>query len=404
MAAGAGREWVLADALATCRVRFERATPLAAGELVVVSGRLTGGSVVERARLVARYPYPAPRGDGEHARLSWAGVGPRLVARAQALAAIRGWFAPRGFVEVETPLRVRTPGVDAHVDALRAEGGYLITSPELSLKRLLVGGMPRVFQLARVTRLDEAGPLHLPEFTLLEWYRAFSGMSAVIDDTEALVRHVVSTVAGRSSVERAGRRVHLRAPFERVTVREAFRRFAGVADAVTLAETNEDEFFARWVAEVEPALARLERPVFVVEYPATQAALARRSPADGRVAERFELYLAGVELCNGYGELTDAVEQRARFVAERAARRRTGRRVYPLDDAFLRALGEGMPPSGGNALGVDRLVLLTAGAERVEAVAAVPGPPAVSTRRPAPPRPPARGSRASPGARRGTGR
>jgi lysyl-tRNA synthetase class 2 len=361
----------LADALASVEVHGE-ALVAEPGDLVVVSGRLSGG-VVRRARLVERRELPAPRGDGEVARFAWHGTGPRLAARARALAAVRSFFAEREFLEVETPLRVPAPGVDLHVDAFRAEGGYLITSPELAMKRLLVGGLPRIFQLSRVLRVDEAGSLHEPEFTLLEWYRAFAGVEAVLADTEALVRQVARAVNGRAELVTAdGRRLSLRAPFPRISVREAFRRHAGIEDAVVLAANDEDRYFELLVDRVEPALARLDRPVFLVEYPLSQAALARPSPADPSVAERFELYAGGVELSNGYGELVDPVEQARRFRAERARRRAEKRRAYPLDERFLAALREGMPPAGGNALGLDRLIMLATGAKSVADVMAFP--------------------------------
>jgi lysyl-tRNA synthetase class 2 len=263
--------------------------------------------------------------------------------------------------------------VDANVDAIRSAGGYLITSPELAMKRLLVGGLPRVFQLARVLRADEQGPLHEPEFTLLEWYRAFSGYDAVLADTEALLVHLAKRLRGRAElVTPAGRKLSLRRPFPRVSVREAFRRYANVRDAAELAARDENRYFELLVARVEPALAALERPVFLLDYPVSQAALARPSPRDPTVAERFELYAGGIELSNGYGELTDPVEQARRFQAERAARRAAKRPVYPVDRRFLAALREGMPPASGNALGVDRLVLLLTGAASVADVIAFP--------------------------------
>ncbi|HSU39100.1 MAG TPA: amino acid--tRNA ligase-related protein, partial [Polyangiaceae bacterium] len=244
---------------------------------------------------------------------------------------------------------------------------------ELALKRLLVGGLPRIFELARVLRADEQGPLHEPEFTLLEWYRAFAGFEAVLADTERLVARVARRVRGRAElVLPDGRRVDARPPFERLSVREAFRRHAGVADAAALAADDESRYFELLVGRVEPALERLTRPVFLLDYPLSQAALARPSPRDPSVAERFELYAGGVELSNGYGELTDPVEQARRFRAERRARRAAGRPTYPTDERFLAALREGMPPSSGNALGVDRLVMLVTGAKSIAEIVAFP--------------------------------
>lgn len=366
-------EFVLRDAFASVSVRGTGlSSPPAPGELVVVRGLWTG-RVIERARLVSRVTAPTPRGDGEFGRLVLEGVGPLLLARSRALHAVREYFQAQGFIEVETPFTVPRPGVDRNVDAVRADGGWLITSPELEMKRLLVGGVPRLFQLARVSRADEAGSLHEPEFTLLEWYRAFSDPEPMLKDTENVVHSVARAVSGGHSVSLSGgRRIDVRPPFERVTVRDAFKKFAGVGDASDLAATDEDRYFELLVDKVEPAIAAMDRPVFLGEYPITEAALARPTAADPRYAERYELYLGGVELSNGYGELTDAVEQRRRFGAERDRRKREGRVAYPLNERFLRALEEGMPPSAGNALGFDRLVMLATGAAAIQDVMAFP--------------------------------
>jgi len=201
------------------------------GDLAVVEGRLDRG-VLRQARLLERTPCPTPRGDGAVSRFAWEGVAGRLSARARALAEIRKVLAERGFTEVETPLRVRAPGVDAHIDAVRAEGGFLVTSPELHLKRLLVGGLPRIFEIARVTRANERGALHEPEFTLLEWYRAFAGQEEIQEDTEVVVDRVARALRGRPELVTAkGHVIDVRPPFPRLTVREAFRRWAGVRDA-----------------------------------------------------------------------------------------------------------------------------------------------------------------------------
>jgi lysyl-tRNA synthetase class 2 len=268
---------------------------------------------------------------------------------------------------------VRAPGVDPNVEALAAGSAFLVTSPELAMKRLLVGGIPRLYQLDRVFRRDESGALHEPEFTLLEWYRAFAGYDEIIADTEQIVLRVARAVAGRAALTAPdGRRIDVRPPFDRVRVEDAFREHAGVADVAKLARTNEDRYFELLVERVEPALAARDRAVFLCDYPLTQAALARPCPADPRFAERFELYAGGVELSNGYGELTDPVEQRRRFLHEEKRRRRAGRSVYPLDDQFLSALEAGMPPSSGNALGVDRLVALALGCAQIADVVAFP--------------------------------
>jgi lysyl-tRNA synthetase class 2 len=352
---------LVADALGALRV--EPALDVEAGDLVVVEGRYAGGGL-QRAQLVQRFPAPPSAAGGEFSRLAWRGAGPRLLLRARALSAIRDYFREQAFVEVDTPQRVPTPGLDLHVDALRAGRGYLVTSPEHAMKRLLAGGLPRIYQLSHCWRADEQGPLHQPEFMLCEWYRAFAGQDDVITDTEQIVVRVAAALAGGLRAP-DGRRVDLTLPFPRISVRQAFRRYADVSDAVDLAARDEDRFFELLVDRVEPALARRRRPVFLCDYPLSQASLARPSPRDPSVAERFELYVAGVELCNGFGELTDAAEQRRRFRRDRAERRKRRRPVYPLDERLLAALEEGMPPAGGNALGVDRLIALALGAPAI---------------------------------------
>jgi lysyl-tRNA synthetase class 2 len=362
----------LADAYGTLEVLGCDGSAARPGDLVVVEGRYSRGAL-RHGRLIEHHAAVEPPAQGEFARLAWRGVGNRLRQRAQAIRVIREYFSRRGFVEVDTPLRVRTPGLDANVDAIGAQGGFLCTSPELHMKRLLVGGMPRIFQLCHCSRADEQGPWHEPEFLMLEWYRAFCGVEAVMRDTELLVAGVVRKLSGQTWIRLpSGRRMDLARPFTRLSVREAFRRFAGQPDAVRLAERDPARYFELLVGRVEPALARSARPVFLCEYPLSQSTLARPAPHDPSVAERFELYVGEVELCNGFSELTDPEKQRRRFRRELLARRRQRRPGYPIDAVFLQALREGMPPSVGNALGVDRLVALACGAAAVAEVQAFP--------------------------------
>jgi lysyl-tRNA synthetase class 2 len=361
----------LADAFALISAQGAALSELAVGDLVVVSGEWDGQSLRVSA-LEQRQLAPEPRGDGDIARLMFAGVGPKLRARARALAVIRSYFAKEDFIEVETPLRVPAPGVDQHVEAIAAGSHWLITSPELDMKRLVVGGVPRQFQLARVSRREEAGHLHEAEFTLLEWYRAFAGQEEILRDTEAVVNEVARALGkGAELITPEGYRIDVRVPFERRTVADAFREHAEIDDVSDLAASDEERYFRLLVERVEPALARLDRPVFLMDYPISQAALARPS-LDPRFAERFELYVGGVELANGYGELTDPVEQRRRMLAEQQRREAEGRTVYPINERFLAALEAGMPPTGGNALGVDRLLMLALGARSVQEVIAFP--------------------------------
>jgi lysyl-tRNA synthetase class 2 len=291
----------------------------------------------------------------------------RLDVRARVLREVRAFFDARGFLEVQTPVRVPSPGMDLHLDAFPAgDGAWLATSPEYQMKRLLADGWSRIYQIGPALRRGEEGSRHNSEFTMLEWYRGPGTMEDVLADTEQLVARVSG---GAFSL--GGRTIAARPPFERLSVGEAFERFAGVPrrEAIALASDDEDRYFRLLVERVEPALERLDHAVFLVDYPASQASLARRKPSDRTLAERFELYVAGVELCNGFGELTDAAEQRARFEADRAARAARGLPVYPIDEKLLEALTR-MPESGGNALGLDRLVALCAGTTDIAEVVA----------------------------------
>jgi lysyl-tRNA synthetase class 2 len=294
----------------------------------------------------------------------------RLRERSEALASVRAFFASRGFVEVETPALVPSPGLELHLDAFEVTGcGWLITSPEYQMKRLLADGWERVYQVARCFRRGELGARHNPEFTMVEWYRRDDGMDSVMRDTEQLVASVTG-----GGVRLGDRHVDLRPPFERLSVCDAFTLHAGWPAERTLEAASHDEeaYFRTLVDRVEPALERLDRAVFLVDYPASQAALARKKPGDARFAERFELYVAGVELCNGFGELVDPVEQRARMEDERRRRAERGLPVYPVDERFLEALSR-VPPSAGNALGLDRLVALVCGTTEIAGVLAFKG-------------------------------
>ncbi|MBK6513772.1 MAG: EF-P lysine aminoacylase GenX [Polyangiaceae bacterium] len=345
------------------------------GDLVVVWGRVEARSL-RSVRVIDHRPTTRHEGASDVARLLERGVGAALEARARAAAALRALFASWRFLEVETPSLVPCPGLDTHLDAFEAFPTaalprFLITSPEYQMKRLLVGGIPRCFQLARSFRRGELGSRHNPEFTMLEWYRAFSGMNDVLEDTEAIVLAVNAEIGGPQSLLST---LDLERPFPRLSVAEAFERFAGVAatETLRLADEDSEQFYRLLIERVEPGLATLGAPVFLERYPASMASLARTCADDPRFAERFELYACGVELCNGFGELTHGGEQRARFERDRAERTARGLPVYPIDERFLTALEEGMPPSGGNALGFDRLVMLALGAPSLDAVMAFP--------------------------------
>ena len=281
-----------------------------------------------------------------------------LELRGDVLAAVRQFFRERGFREVETPLLVRSPGMEPHLRAVAVGPRYLITSPEYHMKRLLAAGVERIFQIVRCFREDERGRHHAREFTMLEWYRAGSVYEAIMEDCEQLLGALVPLHHGTAGL--------LDAPFERLTVAEAFSRH-GDLDPFAL---SEDEFFRALVELVEPALGRA-RPTILYEWPARYAALARLKPSDARVALRFELYAGGLELANAFDELCDAVEQRRRLLDEQAQRRERALEVYPIDERFLAAVGA-MPPSAGIALGLDRLVMVLAGARDIREVQAFP--------------------------------
>ncbi|MGN6108151.1 MAG: amino acid--tRNA ligase-related protein, partial [Kofleriaceae bacterium] len=289
------------------------------------------GDLVERSHVVRAYdgpPFPGPR--TETARLPRARMS-ALQDRARALAALRAFFAERDFLEVETPLLVPSPGLEIHLEAVPAGGGYLITSPEYQMKRLLAGGFERIYQVCKCFRANERGPHHSSEFTMVEWYRGFADLDAIIDDTEQLVARVVTAVHGQPVARVDGRAIDVAPPWPRMGVREAMRRWAGVevagdesaaelgravrAAGIALddAAAWDDAFFAAFLARVEPAIAALDRPLVLEDWPAPLAALARRRTDDPRLALRFEAYVGGLELANAFGELTDPVEQRARF-------------------------------------------------------------------------------------------
>lgn len=318
-----------------------------------------------------------------------------LVCRAGAVKSMREFFDRRGYVEVETPALQISPGMEPHLTALGTTlhdtGGdgrpvYLHASPEFAMKKLLAAGMQRIFQLARVFRDGERSARHHPEFTMLEWYRTGAEWRDVAEEAAELVREICGPVARFN-----GRECDLLQPWEFLSVAEAFERHAGIdlmatmddplapdadqlgfaADGIgvrtTDSDTWEDVFFRIYLERIEPHLG-VGAATVLHSYPASMAALARLTPHDARTADRFEIFVCGLELANGYGELTDAAEQRERFAAMIAQREAQGRDAYPVDEEFLAALESGIPDCAGIALGFDRLVMLAAGAERIEDV------------------------------------
>ena len=287
-----------------------------------------------------------------------------MEARGRILQAIRGFFLRRRFLEVETPVRIPCPALEAHIDAIPSADRYLRTSPELHMKRLLAAGYRRIFQMGPCFRSGEKGERHNPEFTMLEWYRSPGGYLEILRDAEALIPFVKRKMTRGMTLTFQGRIVDLSPPWPRLTVAEAYQRFAGWNPVEGF---DEDRFNLDLVQKVEPALPR-DRPVILMDYPIAAGALAREKPGGAGVAERWELYLAGVEVANAFSELTDPREQRRRF--EECARDRASRSqpVYPVDEAFLDALEYGMPPCGGIALGVDRLAMILTDSPNLDAV------------------------------------
>lgn len=277
-----------------------------------------------------------------------------MLQRDAVMRSIRAFFYARAFTEVETPLQMNTPCMELHIDAERCgDDSFLRTSPELCHKQLLSAGLERIFEVGKCFRKGEFGPLHHPEYTMLEWYRAYADYRDMLVDTQQLIDAVWPDPV----------RV-----WQEMTVRDAFIRFAGW-DPVQ--DYDEDRFDLDLVTKVEPRLKGMGA-VFLIDYPVEAAALSRRKDDNPLVAERWELYIDGVELANAYSELTDAVEQRRRFEACASQRAALGKEVYEIDEVFLRAL-ENMPESGGVALGVDRLIMLMAGTASLDEVIAFRG-------------------------------
>jgi len=330
---------------------------------------------------------------------------PNLHARNRIAAALRDYFAEQNFVEVDTPALQVCPGMEPHLTAFatdlrepfndQARQLYLHTSPEFAMKKLLTGGMERIFQLAKTWRNAERSATHHPEFTMLEWYRAGQGWRDVASDCEALVRTAYAASVDRrgetSIIHRESKSCDLLQAWEYISVASAFERYCGIdllattqnalnPDRDALAEAarrkeirvNADDnwdtiFFRLFLERIEPNLG-IGAPTILFDWPLSMAALARQNPNDDRVAERFEVFICGLELANGFGELTDAAEQRRRFEMESAKKQALYGYSYPIDEDFLAALVHGMPESAGIALGFDRLVMLCTGAATIDDV------------------------------------
>ena len=281
------------------------------------------------------------------------------------LQAIRKFFIARNYLEVETPVRIPAPAPEAYIDAIPSAEWFLQTSPELCMKRLLAAGFARIFQICKCFRQGERGRKHLPELTMLEWYCAGFDYNDLMKQTETLTCFIARelNVAGKISYQ--SNEIAIDTPWIKMSVAEAFKTYA----SLTMEEAQRKKIFDEvMVDEIEPQLG-LKQPVFIYDYPASMGALARLKAQDRSVAERFELYIGGVELCNGFSELTDPTEQRERFQSERQARRSSAKTVYPVPETFLNALQD-MPSAAGNALGIDRLVMIFTDSRQIDDVVA----------------------------------
>jgi len=324
----------------------------------------------------------------------------KLAARGRILGAVRDFFAAAAYIEIDTPALQVSPGLEPHLKAFAsmlhdprdgsAQLRYLHTSPEFAMKKLLAGGLPRIWQLAHVYRDGERSATHHPEFAMLEWYRAGASYRDLMAECEALL-HAVQTAAASAALCWRGRCADAQLPWQHLTVAEAFERHTGIdllattpeparPDAALLAAAAarigiaphpkddwEALFFRIFLDRIEPNLG-VGAPTILYDYPLSLAALSRAKPDDPRLAERFELYVCGLELANAFGELTDAAEQRRRFAADVAKKHELYGETYPIDEDFLAALEHGLPPCAGIALGFDRLVMLATGADDIEEV------------------------------------
>ncbi|HNI59211.1 MAG TPA: EF-P lysine aminoacylase EpmA [Pseudomonadota bacterium] len=373
--------------------------------------------VAQNVTLLARpqgtgQPFPSPGGD--YFRLNCDRRRHLLSLRALALASIRNYFAAHDFLEIEAPLIVPSPGLELHLQgfSVAASDGkgpprYLITSPEYQLKRLLTSGLTRIYSLGKVFRSGESGPFHNPEFTMLEFYRAYEGWQSVATDVAALAERLATEIHGSPRfvrhVEGIPQTIDLSLPWQTHTVASVVKTHAGIdlrgdetvdelRDKIAVAGFRipspsrtdsagnpyyawDDLFFSMFLDQVEPKLMHagedgIHRPIVLCDWPAPLCALARKRPDNPAVVERFEAYVAGLELCNGFGELCDPVEQRQRFLKDQQERRVRDLPQYPLDERFLSALAEGMPPAGGVALGIDRLLMLILDAPHIRDVLA----------------------------------
>ncbi len=290
-----------------------------------------------------------------------------LHLRAGFLQSLRHYFIQHDFLEVETPIRIPSPAPEEHIEAITSGDWFLQTSPELCMKRLLAAGYPRIFQFCKCFRAEERGDRHLPEFTMLEWYVAGFDYAQLMDQCEAMLTACLKDTGCEQSITWQNKKINLASPWERITVADAFSRYAPISCQEALAKDQFDEILVR---HVEPNLGQ-DHPAFLYDYPAPLAALAKIKKTNPAVAERFELYIGGMELANGFSELTDAGEQRQRFAEALQIRAAKGRAPYAMPEKFLQALTT-MPEAAGIALGIDRLMMLLTDTLSIDDMVAFP--------------------------------
>ena len=288
-----------------------------------------------------------------------------LRQRAQILQEIRKFFINRGYLEVETPYRMPAPAPESYIDAVVSGPWFLHTSPEICMKRMLAAGYEKIFQICRCWREGERGKQHIPEFTLLEWYRSGCDYLRLMEECEELIQTVASAIGLGEKMIYRDQEIDLTKPWERISVKEAFRYYSQTSMTEALERNLFDEIM---VQDIEPRLG-IGKPTFIYDYPAQRRAMARLKQEDQTVAERFELYIGGLELANAFSELIDAEEQRKHFLEENANRHLLGKPTYPMSEKFLEEL-ESMTPSAGIALGVDRLVMVFLNAATIDEVVA----------------------------------
>lgn len=305
-------------------------------------------------------PKPTPAGTTRHADIK-----KNLVLRSKIQGAVRQFFSDRGFIEVETPVRLTAPAPEPHIDAVDSGDHFLQASPELHMKRMLCAGYENIFQICKCFRQKERGPFHLPEFTMLEWYVKGADYRFLMHQTAELIRYVSTRALGGNHISYNNKSIDLSGAWRKIRIADAFEQYCGMSPQRAL---ENDVFEEKLAFEIEPRLDR-EHPIFLYDYPLENTPLAAGVVNNPETAQRFELYLAGIEICNGYTEMTNPEIQRRRFMEELTARKNENRPVYPLPNRFLNDM-QTMPDAAGCALGLDRLVMIIADADTIDEVVA----------------------------------